>query len=278
LRQPVRREESNVTPLAASSDYRDLLAAICEQPSEDTPRLALADWLDEQRDEDDADRAEFIRLQVAIARPPWKVDDLIRSEQLLQKHETEWRRGERCGQCKGSGDGETLMPNLRRYQGIRVICSDCHGIGWLGPLAGSLWAGSAEYKAIREDLRAQTPCHEYERGFVVQVSRPLADVLGLDDKVTPWAVRLVRAEPVQRIVLSDQMPRLDNGRWWIQSGCNAAFSAIEEYWKDHPEQAQPETPAFENQEFAVFYQSRSVANLVCSESERLRALELAVAR
>jgi uncharacterized protein (TIGR02996 family) len=44
-----------------------LLDAIKDNPDEDTPRLVLADWLDEQGNELDSERAAFIRQQVADA-------------------------------------------------------------------------------------------------------------------------------------------------------------------------------------------------------------------
>lgn len=46
------------------SDRDALLAAIRANPDEDTPRLALADWLDENGD---PDRAEFVRAQCELA-------------------------------------------------------------------------------------------------------------------------------------------------------------------------------------------------------------------
>jgi uncharacterized protein (TIGR02996 family) len=42
----------------------DFIAAVCAAPDADTPRLAFADWLEEQGE---ADRAEFIRCQLWIA-------------------------------------------------------------------------------------------------------------------------------------------------------------------------------------------------------------------
>src|SRR5262245_49407761 len=46
-----------------------LLAAIRDNPDEDTPRLAYADWLDEHAASDeDRTRAEFIRLECEFAR------------------------------------------------------------------------------------------------------------------------------------------------------------------------------------------------------------------
>ena len=44
--------------------FLPLLAAIAANPEEDTPRLAYADWCDEN---DQPERAEFIRLQVRMA-------------------------------------------------------------------------------------------------------------------------------------------------------------------------------------------------------------------
>lgn len=52
------------------SDHDALLAAICAEPDEDTPRLAYADWLDEH---DRNAQAEFVRTQIELARtPPWE--------------------------------------------------------------------------------------------------------------------------------------------------------------------------------------------------------------
>jgi uncharacterized protein (TIGR02996 family) len=52
------------------TDHDALLAAICNEPDEDTPRLALADWLDENGE---PERAAFIRAQIELARtPPWE--------------------------------------------------------------------------------------------------------------------------------------------------------------------------------------------------------------
>jgi uncharacterized protein (TIGR02996 family) len=43
------------------------LQAILESPDDDTPRLVYADWLDEYGE---TDRAEFIRVQIALAALP----------------------------------------------------------------------------------------------------------------------------------------------------------------------------------------------------------------
>jgi uncharacterized protein (TIGR02996 family) len=47
------------------SERDALLKAVCENPDDDTPRLVFADWLQENGEEE---RAEFIRLQIEVAR------------------------------------------------------------------------------------------------------------------------------------------------------------------------------------------------------------------
>jgi uncharacterized protein (TIGR02996 family) len=63
-----------------------LLAAILSEPDEDTPRLVYADWLDEH---DQFERAEFIRVQIALARTR-TIALQAREAALLALHEEEW--------------------------------------------------------------------------------------------------------------------------------------------------------------------------------------------
>jgi uncharacterized protein (TIGR02996 family) len=49
------------------SDHDALIAAICANPDEDTPRLVFADWLEEN---EQVERAAFIRAQIELARTP----------------------------------------------------------------------------------------------------------------------------------------------------------------------------------------------------------------
>lgn len=83
------------------TDRDALLAAICAHPDEDTPRLAFADWLQEQGGKENTFRAEYIRGAIRVARedlwsPAWhaarkgwaKYDDKVRK--LLLDHKLEW--------------------------------------------------------------------------------------------------------------------------------------------------------------------------------------------
>lgn len=74
-----------------NAEEKSLLAAAINEPEDDTPRLVYADWLEEHGEQD---RAEFIRVQLALAQ---LADDsgrraaLKRREvELLQQHWTEW--------------------------------------------------------------------------------------------------------------------------------------------------------------------------------------------
>lgn len=53
-----------MTDLATHPDAVAFVRAICSAPEDDTPRLVYADWLEEHGQ---ADRAEFVRLQIRIA-------------------------------------------------------------------------------------------------------------------------------------------------------------------------------------------------------------------
>src|SRR5947209_2160289 len=65
--------------------------AICASPDDDTPRLRLADWLDENGE---PERAELIRVQCRLAHTAEDADDRPnleeRSTALLERHRDTW--------------------------------------------------------------------------------------------------------------------------------------------------------------------------------------------
>ncbi len=75
-----------------SAEQQALVAAINEQPDDDTPRLIYADWLEESGD---LNRAEFIRVQIAIAKlEHWDSEFLplyVREKTLTKKCGKQWR-------------------------------------------------------------------------------------------------------------------------------------------------------------------------------------------
>lgn len=75
-----------------------LLRAICDHPDDDTPRLVFADWLQENGEEE---RAEFIRVQVELARG---VDAGLdkREKELIAAHRAGWSEPFRQFEVAGS--------------------------------------------------------------------------------------------------------------------------------------------------------------------------------
>src|SRR5262245_45372587 len=71
-----------------------LLRAIVEDPDDDLPRLAYADWLEERGDEAQLARADFIRTQVALSRmaddDPNRTALVVRERLLLRRHGERW--------------------------------------------------------------------------------------------------------------------------------------------------------------------------------------------
>ena len=55
------------------TDYEALLRSVVDRPDDDTPRLVLADWCDDQGDPGLAARAAFIRAQVKLAEAGGRV-------------------------------------------------------------------------------------------------------------------------------------------------------------------------------------------------------------
>jgi len=70
------------------SERDELLAAIISEPQDDVVRLVFADWLEEH---DEAERAEFIRLQIAHSQIP---DSIEREAELLSTYGPVWRHAE----------------------------------------------------------------------------------------------------------------------------------------------------------------------------------------
>jgi uncharacterized protein (TIGR02996 family) len=74
------------------SEEDRLLSAVCEEPENDDPRLVFADWLE---DHDQPERAEFIRVQITLARSADRPDAKAlraRESALLKEHEEAWTR------------------------------------------------------------------------------------------------------------------------------------------------------------------------------------------
>jgi uncharacterized protein (TIGR02996 family) len=87
--------------LPLHADLVALLAACRSAPADDTPRLVLADWLDDNADaaglpspDDARARAALIRIQVELARPTYDTARIVQlraaEAQLLSAHAARW--------------------------------------------------------------------------------------------------------------------------------------------------------------------------------------------
>src|SRR5262245_12224654 len=93
-RSPMARKQANASPpWFDDPQYRAFEADIIAHPDDDTPRLVLADWLEDHNDPHTSARAEFLRVQLELARPddnPRRAALERRQNQLLQEHEASW--------------------------------------------------------------------------------------------------------------------------------------------------------------------------------------------
>ena len=95
-------------------DLRALLAACHAEPTDDTPRLVLADWLQEHDDP----RGELVRLQCRLAAMPAGDPEY---DSLFEQHEKWWRKYQHVWEHEvgtlmwAAGPHDRGLPTLGRY-------------------------------------------------------------------------------------------------------------------------------------------------------------------
>ncbi len=72
------------------TDPEDLLPAILTAPDDDLPRLVYADALEETGEPGNITRAEFIRVQIELAKNPGRLDLVAREAALRAIHGESW--------------------------------------------------------------------------------------------------------------------------------------------------------------------------------------------
>ncbi len=181
-----------------SPEFRPFLAAIRESPGDDLPRHVAADFLDEHGD---ADRARFIRLQLAIAAG----DDRCYQQSTAIRCICPVLRC-RCKPC-------TLRRRERELLGK-------FGQRWRDEAmqpARDAWEVRGRtkfFEGSNADLRRQvdervrewgwlmTDCVSFRRGFPATVRMPL-------DAALRWLPELVRLWPLEEVRVTDREPERD---------------------------------------------------------------------
>jgi uncharacterized protein (TIGR02996 family) len=144
----------------SSTPEAGFLADIVDNPDDDTPRLVFADWLE---DHGQADRAEFIRVQIALARlgtyDPARADLQARVKALLAGHREAWvapfgRREPSVEFARGFAEeiylslGRFLREGRRLMRVAPVRKVSLNGGGDLAALAGMRELGRVEHLVL----------------------------------------------------------------------------------------------------------------------------------
>jgi len=165
------------------TDHDALLAAICNEPDEDTPRLALADWLDEN---DEPERAAFVRAQIDLARtPPWEPFAV-----RCRWRKRDWLTGRPYRSTLPSVDGRDVEWHEEAFH---------RGLGWrLNVRSPVTWeqveraiAGRAPVGAMH--LWHATTLDEWRRFAASPIVRDLSEVHFVASPIEP--VRALRESP-----------------------------------------------------------------------------------
>lgn len=173
-----------------------LLAAVLANPDDDLPRLVYADWLEEHGE---PERAEFIRVQVELAR----------------------RSGEVCVACDDGAECECDIRQLRRRERELI---DAHGFDWFQTTI----PGIDLIPCLNPTMQpggGMIPA-TIRRGFVDEIRCTLADWLSHGSAI-------VRKHPVSRVELSDCVPTPvlgnEDGVYWGEDVRSAFPDAVRNF-------------------------------------------------
>jgi uncharacterized protein (TIGR02996 family) len=152
------------------------LEYIVANPDEDTPRLAYADWLEENGR---AERAELIRVQCERARlPAWDADQVrlrLREQALLKQHSEEWLAempAVEGARWEGFRRGIVAEVSFASFEAMRASAHTCRAVApveavtvrWPRQREGR--EGAAPIAELRELSLTGRPTREEEVGWL----------------------------------------------------------------------------------------------------------------
>lgn len=195
-----------------------LFAAVIAAPADDAPRLALADWFRENGEEE---RAEFIEVQVELARMErWAATRfMVLPESREGQYIDALRRRER--ELLRQSYESWVVPTI----GKAAWCGACAGCG--------SFDGNHYPKRQCESCNGKGRAFEFRRGFVHTVRCTLALWLAHGPTV-------VRGQPVERVEITDKQPYGSGDRWtWCDArrvigerGASARMDLPGEIWDE----------------------------------------------
>ncbi len=177
-------------------DEKAILRAIMDTPEDDLPRLAYADWCEEQGN---LARAEFVRVQLELA--------------TIEAVEHD---------CGDNGEGETTCPACGAYcfaEELEVCSRNLLHAEVFGG-RGTLHTNEVDWLLPVQILLAGTNFNwRWRRGFVDWLELSTADFLR-------HAAELFRCQPIEEVTLSDAPEP-------FRTIVNGSFLVHRGRWRDH---------------------------------------------
>ncbi len=202
----------------------DFIRAVCADPFDDGPRLLMADWLEERGGPGDGDRAEFIRVQCAIAAGAGRETELFNED-------VDWSQCTgvaaswcpNCGDCCCKDREESMSdedcplhaPNSRHcclewlHYSMESLRHREREL-WVPPLNRDMVKGSGLGTLILPGMAEPTPGITWgvvRRGFVASLRLPC-------EAFMRHAGAIFAAAPITAVALVDKEPERRNGRLW----------------------------------------------------------------
>lgn len=155
---------------APRPEVRAFLDDVREHPEDDTPRLVLADWLQDQDGEADRARGEFLRLQCLLSQPGvaqrgWAA----RHRQLLAEYAADW-----VGPLAHLVDGWRFDRGMLHLavQGYRCYARELHQVVRTETFA---WVEGLTLRQVTGgfiNVAEQLPLMRHLRALTIEESRP----------------------------------------------------------------------------------------------------------
>lgn len=197
-----------------------LVEAIAANFADDTPRLVLADWLDEHGE---ADRAEFIRLQceASALTPRCSTDDKRLSEIKARVHalfRNRWRDWV-APLCDALGAPRDPAPDRAPSWFQRALQRVMHPVGGSGRRRGSVEC-DVDRAYLQWNDRSPVTYLSYDRGFVTSLAVQLNS-----NRRAINAASAFRLEPISHL----QFNCGPNSGYWqsIDSSCLRHVQSVE---------------------------------------------------